>query len=96
MPLLSTAEVALPDAEKILFKLCKHYALKVPVRFDSSSADIAFPMGRCQVARTGEVLRMRCEAEDAEALDRVLFIMGEHLTLMAKNKALVIEWQKPD
>ncbi|MDO5693095.1 MAG: DUF2218 domain-containing protein [Pseudomonadota bacterium] len=94
MPLISTSEITLPEAEKILFKLCKHYAIKVPVVFDSIHADIAFPIGRCRISREGDLLRMRCEADSAAKLERVQLVMDEHLELMARRKALPIAWHR--
>lgn len=92
--LVSTAAVALAQADRILFKMCKHYALKVRVVFDAETAAIDFPYGRCQITRTDDVLRMRCEAESAEKLEKIQYVMDEHLALMARNKELVIDWQR--
>lgn len=92
--LISTAEITLSLAEKILFKLCKHYAIKVPVIFDTEKAAISFPYGNCHVTRTGEVLSMRCEADSIEKLAMVQCVMDEHLALMARDSELAIDWQR--
>ncbi len=89
----STAAVTLPQAERVLFKMCKHFAIKVPVAFDSDKADIDFRIGRCRVQRQGELLQMRCDADDTERLERVQYIIDEHLVLMARDKQLVVAWQ---
>ncbi|MDO5654062.1 MAG: DUF2218 domain-containing protein [Brachymonas sp.] len=94
MSFASTSKISFPDAEKILFKLCKHYAIKVPVVFDSSHADITFAMGRCQIWREGDLLRMRCEADALHKLKDIQHIMDEHLALMTHDRALVICWHE--
>ncbi|SMG02705.1 FIG00463362: hypothetical protein [Burkholderia singularis] len=93
-PLVSTAEVALPQAERVLFKMCKHYAIKVPVSFDEHRATIDFPVGKCYVIRTDDVLSIRCEADSADKLERVQYVMDEHLALMARNTQLTVDWRR--
>jgi hypothetical protein len=90
----STAAVTLPQADRVLFKLCKHFALKVPVAFDSVQADIDFRFGRCRVQREGDRLSLCCDADSAEALERVQFVLDEHLALMAREQQLAVAWQR--
>jgi uncharacterized protein len=89
----STAVVTVPQAERVLFKMCKHFAIKVPVVFDSEQADIDFRFGRCRVQRAGDTLQIACDADSDELLRRVQYVIDEHLALMAKNKQLVVAWQ---
>ncbi|WP_323118073.1 DUF2218 domain-containing protein [Burkholderia alba] len=91
--LVSTAEITLPQADRVLFKMCKHYAIKVPVAFDDTRAAIDFPYGTCQVVRTDDLLSLRCEADSMEKLEQIQYVMDEHLALMSRNKALVIDWR---
>lgn len=91
MPASSTA-VTVPQAERVLFKMCKHFAIKVPVDFDSEKADIDFLFGRCRVLRNGDVLSLHCEADSAEKLQRVQYVIDEHLALMARDKKLSVAW----
>ncbi|MGR4869116.1 DUF2218 domain-containing protein [Variovorax sp. LARHSF232] len=92
----STADVTVPQAERVLFKMCKHFAIKVPVEFDSERADIDFRFGRCRVQRDGERLRLHCAAADAELLQRVQYVLDEHLGLMARDKQLAVAWRPAD
>lgn len=89
----STADVTVPQAERVLFKMCKHFAIKVPVAFDSEQADIDFRFGRCRVHRHGDALTLHCEADNAELLQRVQYVIDEHLALMARDKQLAVTWQ---
>ncbi|WP_334041566.1 DUF2218 domain-containing protein [Burkholderia ambifaria] len=91
---VSTAQVSVPQAERVLFKLCKHYAIKVPVVFDEHRATIDFPYGVCRMLRTDDVLRLRCEADSAERLEQIQSVMDEHLVLMSRNRALVVAWER--
>ncbi|MEY4563056.1 MAG: hypothetical protein RLZZ618_2333 [Pseudomonadota bacterium] len=88
-----TANVTVPQAERVLFKMCKHFAIKVPVTFDSEQADIDFRFGRCLVQREGDLLSLHCTAESDELLQRVQYVLDEHLALMARNKQLAVAWQ---
>ncbi len=90
----SYAQVSVPQAERVLFKLCKHYAIKVAVVFDAQRADIDFRYGRCWIEREGECLRIHCQASNAEALTQVQFVMDEHLGLMARDKTLRLAWSQ--
>lgn len=92
--LASTADVTLPQADRVLFKICKHYAIKVPVVFDAHRAAIDFPYGTCRIVRTDDVLTMRCEADSAGKLEQIQYVMDEHLVLMSRNKRLVVEWRR--
>lgn len=89
----STAELCLPQAERVLFKMCKHFAIKVPVDFDSQRAEIDFRFGRCHIRREGERLRLHCEAGAPEQLSRVQAVLDEHLALMARDRELSVAWQ---
>ncbi|UTH76695.1 DUF2218 domain-containing protein [Chromobacterium sp. IIBBL 290-4] len=89
----SRASFTTPNADKVLYKLCKHYALKVPVDFDSHRAHVQFPIGVCRIERADDTLAMWCEADAADKLAKIEFIMDEHLGLMAKQPELKLAWQ---
>ncbi|MCW5256027.1 DUF2218 domain-containing protein [Verminephrobacter aporrectodeae subsp. tuberculatae] len=89
----STATITVPQAERVLFKMCKHFAIKVPVTFDSEQADIDFLFGRCRAQRMGDTLSLHCAADNVELLQRVQHVIDEHLGLMARDKQLAVTWQ---
>ncbi|MCW0044895.1 DUF2218 domain-containing protein, partial [Burkholderia pseudomallei] len=93
-PFVSTAELTLPQADRVLFKLCKHYAIKVPIDFDEHRATVDFPYGVCRMLRTDDVLSLRCEADAADKLAQIQYVMDEHLALMSRNRQLVVAWQR--
>jgi uncharacterized protein len=79
--------------DKVLYKLCKHFALKIPVEFDSEKAHIEFSMGICQIRREQDTLHLQCQADASDKLAAIESIVGKHLALMAKNPELVLQWQ---
>ena len=88
----STAELCLPQAERVLFKMCKHFAIKVPVRFDTERAEVDFPFGSCLILRQGEQLDIACSALDEARMDKMRHVLDEHLALMARQPQLQPRW----
>lgn len=84
--------LSLPQAERVLFKLCKHFALKVPVRFDTERAEVDFPFGSCLILRQGEQLDIACSALDEARMDKMRHVLDEHLALMARQPQLQPRW----
>lgn len=91
--LTSQATLSTEQADKALYKLCKHFALKIPVDFDSEQAYIQFPYGECRIQRSNEVLAMTCAAANEELLAKVEWVINDHLGLMIKKPELQLEWQ---
>jgi hypothetical protein len=92
--LTSQATLNADNADKVLYKLCKHFALKIPVDFDTEQAHIKFLYGECRIARTDDVLAMACAAADDELLAKVEWVINDHLGLMVKNPELQLAWQR--
>lgn len=84
--------LSLPQAERVLFKLCKHFAIKVPVDFDPHQAHVDFPFGTCQIQRHDDRLDITCSAIDEARLAKVLHVLDEHLALMARQPQLQVHW----
>ncbi|MEN9656703.1 DUF2218 domain-containing protein [Iodobacter sp.] len=89
----SRSQLTVPLADKVLYKLCKHYALKIPVEFDSERAYIPFAMGECHIRREQETLFIHCLADTADKLAKIELVMDEHLGLMVRNPELALDWQ---
>ena len=69
--LTSTARVASPKAAGYAAQLCKHFAHKIPARFEGSDGEIAFPIGTCRLHAEGETLTLTVEGADAGAVARL-------------------------
>ncbi len=91
--LSSQTELAAPNADKVLYKLCKHFALKIPVDFDTENAEIHFPIGDCTLRRVANHLHVQCRADAPDKLAKLEHVLQDHLGLMLKDPALVLHWQ---
>lgn len=86
------ARVATPDAARILFKLCKHFARKVPARFDAQHGEVLFPFGRCQLRADADALYLSCQGRDEDQARHVMAVLDSHLALMSRASPLVPDW----
>lgn len=91
-PCQQQGSLCLPDAEKLLYKLSKHFALKVPVKFDLNHASISFHAGECEIQREGQRLEITCRAESREQLEQVSQIISSHVALMVRDPAVQLNW----
>jgi len=86
----STAKTA--SAAKYLQQLCKHFAHKVPAEWDAASGKVSFPFGLCFLEASQMCLRIRCEADDAQKIDRMKHVLDDHLERFAWREKLKLEW----
>ncbi|WP_205700925.1 DUF2218 domain-containing protein [Jeongeupia sp. USM3] len=81
-----------PDGARFLFKLCKHFAKKIPVEFDERHGRAAFAFGHCTLTATDESLRFDCVSDSDEALARLQSVVVDHLALMTRANPLPVAW----
>ncbi|GHD56849.1 DUF2218 domain-containing protein [Jeongeupia chitinilytica] len=86
------ASVATPDASRFLFKLCKHFAKKIPVEFDEHHGRAEFAFGACTLSASETELRFDCDSQSDEALARLQSVLVEHLALMTRANPLPVVW----
>jgi len=91
--LTSQATLSTENADKVLYKLCKHFALKIPVDFDTEHAHIHFPYGECRIQRSDAILAIICTAADPDLLAKVESVVNSHLGMMAKMPELQLGWR---
>ncbi|WP_255991428.1 DUF2218 domain-containing protein [Chitinolyticbacter albus] len=91
----SIAHITTPDATKFLFKLCKHFAKKIPVEFDETRGRAEFPFGVCELAATATTLTFACEAS-AATLAQMQSVLEQHLALMTRRDPLPVVWTALD
>jgi uncharacterized protein len=89
----ASAVVRTEKASTYLQHLCRHFRLKVPAEFDAQRGRVDFKPGLCELEATANVLSIHCEAGDAQVLERLKTIVGEHLLLFGKRENLRIDWQ---
>ncbi|WP_051278859.1 DUF2218 domain-containing protein [Chitinilyticum aquatile] len=83
-------------AKQYLFKLCKHFARKIPVDFDDSQGLARFPIGECRFLADSSTLQFRLSAPDPEQLQRLQRVLEEHLQLMRRAPDSALDWLPSD
>ncbi len=71
---------------QIMATAAKHFAHKVAVEEDATSARVAFPAGLGVMAVAGDGLALVIEAEDAEAAEKVRAVFEGHLLRFAHRE----------
>lgn len=93
-PLRSVAVVATAKAAGYAAQLCKHFAHKIPARFEDGAGEIEFVMGTCRLTAEGERLTLTAEAASPEALAQVEDVVARHLVRFAFREELALDWQR--
>lgn len=88
----SESRVATEKASAYLKQLCRHFKHKVPAEFDDARGFAQFAMGTCELLAEDGLLVMRLEAETAEALDKVKYIVSDHLVRFGFRENIQVEW----
>lgn len=90
----STATVNTRHASKYLQQLCKHFAHKVEVEFDTKKGIVAFSIGSCFLHAHEMVLEFICEADGTQELQEIQSTMDRHLKKFAWREELAVDWHK--
>lgn len=92
-PLTATGRFATDNASKYLQQLCKHFAHKVDVTYDATTADAAMPLGACRMWADDSELRVTVTAPDADGLARAKSVIDVHLERFAFREAFkTMDW----
>lgn len=87
---LSSATIQTQDPQRIMNRLCKHWAHKLPVTQSSDQGVIELLMGICQMHCT-DVLTVTLKSE-TEQMSKLQEVVSDHLLRMAGKETLIIEW----
>jgi hypothetical protein len=92
----SQAEVSTASASRYLQQVCKHWSHKFAAEFTPEKGHIPFSDGRaCNLEATPENLKLRAEAPDAEALERLQRVVVEHIKRFAFREDLGdVQWTR--
>ncbi|MGY4879270.1 DUF2218 domain-containing protein [Vreelandella aquamarina] len=90
---VSRAEIATPSGERLMNRLCKHWAHKLEVKHTELEARIVFANGTCLMHAEPERLLVSIETLEEEHLDELEGVVESHLVRMANNEALEIVWE---
>ncbi|ALM51060.1 DUF2218 domain-containing protein [Halomonas huangheensis] len=87
----TTAQVMTPSGQRLINRLCKHWAHKLEV--DIEQGRVVFEGGVCLMRADDASLQVDLQAENAELLERLKGVVASHLERMAGKETLVINWQ---
>lgn len=83
-----------PNGSRYLQQLCKHFAHKVPVDYDTARGHAQLPPGPAELVADKTGLSMVVTAPDDEGLARAKFIVEDHLVRFAFRENLErLDWQ---
>lgn len=88
-----TGHFKTPNASKYLQQLCKHFAHKVEVRYDPTSAEVAFPMGQAVLKADDTRLEAVVTGSSEDEAIRAQGIIDSHLVRFAFREDFVrMDW----
>ena len=90
--LTSTATVVTPKAAGYAAQLAKHFAHKLPARFEDGDGEIAFPAGTCRLHAEGDRLTLTVDGATPEAIATLRDVVARHLLRFAFREELAIDW----
>ncbi len=92
----SEARVATDLARRYLVQLAKHFQHKIPVTLEETTARIEFAMGVCTLDAGTEpdMLVMRAEAADPDALGQLEGVVARHLERFAFRDPPEVTWHR--
>lgn len=91
--LVSTAQVATANPQRLIKRLCKHWGHKFPVSFDEQQGEIQLPPGLCALKVQEGGLQVRLQAAEDEQIQRLQQVVADHLERMATGETLAFNWQ---
>ncbi len=86
------ATVRTDAGSRYLQQLCKHFAHKLPARFDPQHGRIEFPAGLCTLAAAPDGLTLTVETPDADSLARLTDVVARHLQRFAFREEPAVAW----
>lgn len=88
----SHAEITTPRASSYLQQLCKHFAHKRPVAFDTAQGSIRFDIGDCKLSADAETLSLDLTSPDGSQLAQLKDVVIRHLERFAFREDMAIAW----
>lgn len=81
------------EPSRILTRLCYHFRKKIEVEYDEQRGLAHFPWGDCHLKAEADVLDFECSAVSAEELERVQYVIDEHIALFSRKAPLAVQWE---
>jgi hypothetical protein len=92
MPLTANAFVPTATPARFIGRLCKHFAHKIPVRFDEQQGRIEFAFGLTLLNAENDGLRLTVQSPDQDQLDKLKQVVASHFERVAWQEALSLDW----
>ena len=90
----SAARIETVEAERLIKRLCTHWAHKFAVAFDAGGGFVPFDTSTSARLRAEDGrLHVAVEAADAATLERFHDVVASHLQRMARAGELTIDWR---
>ncbi|MDI1261538.1 DUF2218 domain-containing protein [Aquabacterium sp.] len=89
-----TTQIATDVAPSYLYKLCKHFAKKIPATWadDHLSGMASFEWGTTIFRAAVEGLHIECISPDHASLERLSNVVGQHVELLTRKNPAPIVW----
>ncbi len=81
------------NASRYLQQLCKHFAHKVAVDYDSARGRVEMPPGLCMLVAENGALSFFCQSREPKGLEVMQYIVVEHLEKFAWREDITIAWE---
>ena len=88
----SNTAIPTPNASLYLKKLCKHFQHKIEAPYTDTEGTACFPMGTGVFVASDTQLNIACSADTREALEKVQWIIDDHLIRFARKEGLQWRW----
>jgi hypothetical protein len=92
MPLTANAFVPTATPARFIGRLCKHFAHKIPVRFDEQQGRIEFAFGLTLLHAENDGLRLTVQSPDQDQLDKLKQVVASHFERFAWQETLSLDW----
>ncbi|WP_444925951.1 DUF2218 domain-containing protein [Microbulbifer sp. TRSA002] len=80
------------DSERMIRRLCKHFAHKVNAHWSSECGHIEFDMGFCDMNGSGDQLDLCCGANSDAELKEIIDCIDSHFLRFAKGVECSLQW----
>jgi len=92
----SIAIIPTSRGSRYLQQLCKHWAHRFAVQFDHRHGEVELPLGRIDLAASGESLTVLCDVPKGNDIERLKQVLVDHLNRFAfREGELMFDWKEP-
>lgn len=85
-------QIPTADASKLILKLCRHFAHKVPAVYDAHSGQVRFLQGQCVMKADAQSLSLYLQARAEDEIRMMQFIIDDHLRRFVRQQPLSYQW----